>query len=450
MDFKKLAEAKREEAIEVLKKLVSFKSVLDEYKPNSDAPFGIEAKKALEFMLDMANKDGFKTKNVDNYAGHIEYGEGDELIGVLGHLDVVPVAGQNWTTDPFVADIRDGKLYARGSEDDKGPVVAAYFALKILKEQGVKLNKRVRMIVGCDEETGSRCLTHYFEHEEMPELGFSPDAEFPVIYGEKAMASYYLYLKEEDDVILDFASGSRLNILPAEAKMKLSVDLSNEFKPWLEENGFEGEYKDGYYYAYGKSCHAAMPENGINGIFILMEFLNDFHPTKISRYFHDYLTFDPHGNKLGIDVYDEDMKYLTENVGTVDFIDGALKVGINYRIPKDNYTDFMEEMFTKSFAGNANYRFELISKSEIHFVPRDSFLVETLFNAYRELSGDTVNEPFTIGGGTYAKFIKNCVAFGPALPGEPDVCHIADEYIDLDNFVNSIAIYMKAIYDLGK
>ena len=450
MDFKKLAESKREEAIEVLKELVSFKSVLDEYKPNSDAPFGIEAKRALEYMLNMAEKDGFKTKNVDNYAGHIEYGEGKETIGILGHLDVVPVAGQVWKTDPFVADIRDGKLYARGSEDDKGPVVASYFALKILKEQGIKLNKRVRMILGCDEESGSRCLTHYFLHEEMPELGFSPDAEFPVIYGEKAMASYNLFLKEEDDVILDFQSGSRLNILPAEAKMKLSVDLVSEFKPWLEENGFDGEYKDGYYYAYGRSCHGAMPENGTNGIFILMEFLNDFNPTKISRYFHDYLTFDPHGNKLGIDVYDPDMKYLTENVGTANLEDGVLRVGINYRIPKDNYTPFIEKMYEKSFNGNKNYRYEALDISEMHYVPRDSFLVETLLNSYRELSGDYTNEPFTIGGGTYAKFIKNCVAFGPALPGEPDVCHIADEYIDIDTFINSIAIYLKAIYDLGK
>lgn len=449
MDYLKLALEKKDEAIETLSKLVEFKSVLDKYNPNSDAPFGSGNKEALNFMLELAKNDGFTTKNVDNYAGHISYGSGEETIGVLGHLDVVPVAGQNWKSDPFKAEIRDGKLYARGSEDDKGPVVAAYYALKILKEQNIKLNKEVRIILGCDEESGSRCLTRYFSQEKMPELGFSPDAEFPVIYGEKAAASYYLNLKEEEGIILDFVCGTRLNIVPATAKMRLSIDLEKEYMEFLKLNNYQGEYKDGYYYAYGVASHAMVPQNGLNAAFILFEFLNKYHKTKISEYFVKYLTFDPFGKKLGINIYDEDMKELTENVGLVNMIDGVLKVGINYRIPVDNYLTRIEDAYSKSFANNS-FSFELIDSCNLHYVPKDSFLVQTLLMSYQEITGDVTTEPFTIGGGTYAKFIKNCVAFGPQMPGTPDVCHIADEYIEIDAFVKSIAIILKALCDLGR
>lgn len=450
MDYLKLALEKKDEAIATLANLIEYKSVLEKYEPNSNEPFGAANKEALDFILNLAAKDGFTVKNVDNYAGHIAYGTGEETIGVLGHLDVVPVAGQNWATDPFKATIKDGKIYGRGTEDDKGPVVAAYYALKILKEQNIKLNKEVRVILGCDEESGSRCLSHYFTKEKMPELGFSPDAEFPVIYGEKAMASYYLKLKEEDNIILDFICGSRLNIVPATAKMKLSINLEKEYAEYLKAHNYQGEFKDGYYVAYGVGCHAMVPQNGLNAAFILMDFLNNYHPTKLSAYFANNLTFDPFGKKLGINIYDEDMKDLTENVGVVNYENGYLKVGINYRIPVDNYLSKIEAAYEKSFAGNKNFSYELIDSCNLHYVPKDSFLVKTLLNSYQEITGDYASQPFTIGGGTYAKFIKNCVAFGPQMPNSPDVCHIADEYIEIDAFVKSIAIILKALCDLGR
>ena len=166
--------------------LLKIKSVLDEEHPTEEAPFGKGVKEALDFMLQLGEKDGFTVKNVDNVAGHIEMGEGEELIGILCHVDVVP-EGDGWSSDPFGAEIRNGRIYARGAIDDKGPTMAAYHAMKLVRELGEPLNKRVRMIIGTDEESNWRCVDRYFEVEEMPSIGFAPDADFPIISAEKGI-----------------------------------------------------------------------------------------------------------------------------------------------------------------------------------------------------------------------------------------------------------------------
>ena len=175
---------------DTLSKLIECPSVLDEYRENSDIPFGKGCKKALDTLLSIGNKMGFETKNIDNYAGYLEYGKGDELLGILAHLDVVPVVKDEWVTDPFQLIFYGDKMYGRGTTDDKGPLVSSLIAIKMLKDEGFKPNKRIRLIAGCDEESGSRCLERYLEKEGEPTMAFSPDASFPLIYGEKAILSY--------------------------------------------------------------------------------------------------------------------------------------------------------------------------------------------------------------------------------------------------------------------
>ena len=264
MDFKELYAKERPYAMEVLKKLISFKTVLDEYKEDSDAPFGMENKKALEYILSVGKKDGFNVKNVDHYAGHIEFGEGDEILGVLAHLDVVPVNSEEWDFDPFTLRFSLGKMYARGALDDKGPLVASYIALKMLKDMGFMPKKRIRLIMGCDEESGSRCLKRYLEKEEKPTIGFSPDACFPLIYGEKAMTTYDILGDLSDDIIVSFTAGERYNVVPSYAEMELKEDYSKEFMAFLKEKNYQGEYKDSKYIAYGVASHAMNPELGVN------------------------------------------------------------------------------------------------------------------------------------------------------------------------------------------
>ncbi len=452
VDYKKLAFKYKDEALETLRDLIRIESVLDnrlEYNPDSPTPFGQKNKEALDYILNKGRNLGFSAKNVNNHAGHIEFGNSDgELLGVLAHLDVVPAIKEEWKHEPFDLTIEGNVMYGRGVADDKGPLVASLYALKLLKDEQLKLNKKVRLIMGCDEESGSRCLANYFKTEEMPKLGFSPDAEFPVIYGEKAPTSYFMYLDDKENIFKSFNSGTRLNIVPATASMELNIDLKDKYLNYLKENNYKGEIVGDKYIAYGVASHAMVPEKGLNAAFILLDFLAKYSDSKVAKYAVKYLTFDPFGEKLGVDVTDIDMGKLTMNCGTFNLENSKLKIGINFRIPKDNYTKIIDEKFTLSLGDLGS--FTKLGESKIHYVKKDSFLVKKLAESYASITGDTVNKPFTIGGGTYAKFIDECVAFGPQRPGSPDVCHIADEYKLIDEFIEDIAIYAKAIYELGK
>ena len=450
MNIKELIKKYEDDSLFLLSKLISFKSVLDEYNPKSSAPFGKENAAALKFILETAKYDGFNVFNDDNYAGHIEFGSGDETLGILAHLDVVPVNESEWNSDPFTLTIKDGKMFARGSVDDKGPLVATYMAMKILKDAGFTPKKRVRLIMGCDEESGSRCLAHYFKTQHLPELGFSPDAEFPLIYGEKAHMTYDFVGKlAKEEIIEELICGDRYNVVPSTASMKLKKNLSKEFMEYLDRNNYQGKYETGVYTAFGVASHAMVPQNGLNASFILFEFLNEVHPSKLSNFFVQYLTFDPFGKKIGYDIYDEEMKELTSNVGVVKINKGVIKIGIDCRVPKVEHKACMVDAI-KKVAATADLDVKFYGFGGFHYVNPKGNLVQTLMKVYQEVTNDYETEPMTIGGGTYAKFIKNAVAYGPLVPGREDVCHIANEYMLYEDFIQAIEIYAKAIYELTK
>lgn len=449
MQFKDLYKEQRPYAIEVLKRLISFKSVLDEYVKDSKYPFGEENEKALSYILAIASKDGFNVKNVDNYAGHIEFGEGEEILGVLCHLDVVPVKEEEWESDPFKVRFKDGKMYARGILDDKGPLVASYIALKMLRDNGFKPNKRIRLIMGCDEESGSRCLERYLEKEEKPTLGFSPDACFPLIYGEKAMMSYDILGDCSDDIIKEFTAGERYNIVPSEASMRLSKDLSKEFAEFLEKNNYKGSYNNGVYKAFGLAAHAMNPELGVNAAYILFEFLSKYSDSKVAKFMDKYFLGDTYGKKIGYDLNDPEMKELTSNFAFVRIKDGKLRLGVNCRVPVDSQLRVIEEKVKKA-AEAFGYTYKILNESNRHYVPLDSVLVKTLMDVYKNVTGDFENEPITIGGGTYAREIGQAVAFGPLRVGREDVCHIANEYLYESDFDMAVEVYYNAMLELTK
>lgn len=449
MENKDLILKYKDEAIKLLEDLISFESVLDEYNPNSDAPFGVENKKALEYLLNTANNDGFITKNVDNYAGHIEYGSGEEILGILAHLDVVPVNKEEWDSYPFKLDIRDGKMFARGTIDDKGPLVCAYIAMKILKDTGFKPNKRIRLIAGCDEESGSRCLEHYLSKEDKPALGFSPDACYPLIYGEKGMLSYDITGDLVDDVIVEFVCGTRYNIVPSEAKCKLNINLDNEYNEFLNKYNYNGKIENGYYIAYGVAAHAMCPENGVNAAYILFKFLNEYSESKLAKFIDKYYLDDVYGKKLGYYIYDEDMKHLTSNLAIVEINNNIFKLGVNCRVPLDSQLTVIEKCL-KAVCDENGFKYRIFNKSNRHYVSPNSELVQALMKSYQAVTNDYENKPITIGGGTYAREIGNAVAFGPLFVGREDVCHIANEYMYIEDFIKSIEIYINAIYELCK
>ena len=448
-EFLKRASSYREEWIKLTTKLVSFNSVLDEYKEGAQAPFGEGNKEVLNWILAHAKEDGFDTYNCDNYAGHIAFGQGDETLGLLAHLDVVPAVGK-WTSNPFDATLTDNgnRLVGRGVNDDKGPLAATYLALKILRDMGVKPNKRILLIMGCDEETGSRCLEHYFKKNPMPDFGFSPDACFPCINGEK-VGVHYDITGEDNSHVISFTSGQRYNIVPDEAKMTLDIDLKKEYLAFLNEHNYKGEVEENTYIAHGLSAHAMCPQNGINAAFILFEFLNEYAPSSLSNFVVNYLDNDPFGHKLQIDVFHEEMKELTQNLGIVRIENKQVHLGVDCRVPVEGHEPLMQKNLDKALE-NTGLKAVVSLGGKLHYVPRNSELVKTLMSAYQNITGDMENESYTIGGGTYAKFIDNAVAFGPQFVGREDVDHQTDEYVYVDDYIKTMAIYADAIYRLVK
>jgi len=448
MDFYQHVLDRKDEILLKTKELLRIPSVLTKFDPKSETPFGEAINDSLHYMINLAKEDGFITKNINNYAAHIEYGKGKEIVGVLCHLDVVPV-GDGWTNPPFSPTIRDGKIYARGASDDKGPTMAAYFALKLLKEMNFEAKKRVRIILGTDEETGWRGIKEYFKTEQMPDIGFAPDASFPLIYGEKGILSFDIFGSVKNADILTFKSGDRYNVVPDYAECTLRVDLKEEFTKHLSFNGLKGEVKGDKYIVYGKSAHAMQPNLGINAAFILADFLNQHLENDFIKYVCDYLTFDHLGGKLNVDHYDDEMKDFTINPAVFNFERNKFTIGVNCRYPKGWDKESAKINFEASVR-KYKFRYNILSDSPVHYVSKDDELVQTLHQAYIKYTGDTENDLITIGGGTYSRSLKKAVAFGPTMPGRKDVAHQVDEHLFVEDLLKATAIYMEAIYQLCK
>lgn len=466
MDWMKEVLERKETLIKDTQSLLKIKSLLDEEHTTEDAPLGEGVKEALQFMLDLGEKDGFTAKNVGNLAGHLEFGQGEELVGILCHVDVVP-EGDGWTSDPYGAEIRDGKIFARGAIDDKGPTMAAYYAMKIVKELGLPLNRRVRMIIGTDEESNWRCVDHYFEHEEMPTFGFAPDADFPIIYAEKGIADFDLVQKSvsaESGMfsVLSFESGRRYNMVPDYAKAVLKssgdfTDVVQRFEAFLDEKGLVGKYDvngtEVILEVEGVSAHGMEPDNGKNAGLFLSLFLTGLELDSqaagyfnfVKKYFYD----DSRGRELGIAYADEITGDLTINVGKLAYSQEAGgKLGLNMRYPVTTNLEETKEKLEAKVA-DEGFTIENFSDSKPHHVDEKDFLVQTLKKVYEEQTGEKA-ELLSIGGGTYARSLKSGVAFGPLFPGRPDIAHQKDEYMIIDDLLKATAIYAQAIYELAK
>ncbi len=443
IDIKSHVEKYKKEALDTLIDLLKIDSVLDEYKENDVYPFGKGNYDCLNYLLSKGAEDNFKTLNVDNYAGHIELGDKGDVIGVLGHLDVVPTVGE-WKYNPFEPTIEGDKLIARGTLDDKGPVVASYFALKIIKDLNLDMKNKIRLIVGSDEESGSRCMQRYFSKIEKPNYGFSPDADFPVIYGEKGLMGLELNGNISLNNIKSIKGGTRSNIVCDEVVCEFDNVDETLFNNFLNENNYKGSINGNVVTVLGKSAHAMQPHVGINAIYLLMEFIDKYYPNELSNYIVNH--FDTTGKKLNIDFKDEQMGELTINLGIINYVNNNLDITLNLRVPRDEIV----EKIINTYKNNPLKLEVKYEYSNVHYVDPNSDFIKKLMNCYQEATGDYESKPFTIGGGTYARIIPGCVAFGPRLSGREDVVHQPNEYIFIEDFYKWIEIYTKVLYELVK
>ena len=471
IDWRKEVLAREEELFADLFDLLSIPSERDDKLATPDAPVGPGPKAALLRFLEIGERDGFITKNVENIAGHLEYGQGDETMGIFGHVDVVP-AGSGWNTDPYKPEIIDGRLYARGSSDDKGPSVAAYYALKIIKELNLPISKRVRFIIGTDEESGWSCMERYLEVEETPDFGFAPDAEFPIINGEKGMNNLNVHFAGTNGGALtlqSFKAGLRPNMVPEAAEAVVIVKdaaataaLVAAFNAYLEQQPVTGQatVEDAVVTLRleGKSAHGASPASGINGGTYLGAFLADFDFGGAARGFlqttAQYLHQEHEGQAFGINHEDEVMGGLTMNPGVFFFeasdeatTDNAITLNIRY--PKGVTEEGLIAQLTEKLA---DYHAEVTAEAHghtPHYVPGDDPLVQTLLKVYEKHTGLPGAEK-VIGGGTFGRLLERGVAFGAMFPDSIDTMHQANEFMAVADIINATVIYAEAIYELIK
>lgn len=466
INWQQEVEKRKDDIIKDLQGILQIPSVRNEEEATEDAPFGVEVKKALDYMLQLGKRDGFTIKNTGNVAGHIEMGEGEGLIGVLGHVDVVPV-GENWSVEPFSGTVKDGKIISRGAIDDKGPTLAAYYGMKIVKELNLPLQKRVRLIIGTDEESDWRCMDHYFQVEEMPDMGFAPDADFPIIIAEKGIWDVELVqttkiIKDASNItLLSLSSGLRPNMVPDYAKAELKIDelhtdMIQRFDHYLKDNHLKGNYYvDKGHYIFeieGKAAHGSEPDKGINAGLHLIQYLSTLPLDEKAAQFITMVTEcfkDTLGESLNIAFEDDVSGKLTVNLGVISYEQqsgGRLALTIRYPVTYDVEQGMKNlEQRIEAFG----FQVDSFSDSKPHYVPEDSELVQILKKVYEEQTGEEARV-LAIGGGTYARSLKKGVAFGALFPGRPDVAHQRDEYIEIEDLLKATAIYAQAIYELAR
>lgn len=465
IDWKQETETRKEAFIEDLKSMLAVESVRDDSKATADAPLGPGPKDALVKVLSIAERDGFTTKNLDNLAGYIEIGpkDAEEYVAILAHVDVMP-AGEGWETAPFEPVVTEDKIIARGASDDKGPGMAAYYAFKILSDLKVPLKRRVRLIFGTDEENDWTGMTRYFEVEPEPAFGFSPDAEYPIINGEKGNVQILIDGEATNGgsaKLVSFESGLRTNMVPGIARATVqsaqAEKIVTEFQEYLVDNPqisgsteTDGEVVN--FVLNGKQVHGAMPETGENAGTYLANFLQDFDFGGTAKSFLTYLGTPAHddtiGKKFGVNYTDQVMGPLSMNVGIQKFVNGGKAfINFNFRYPKGITPEEIEAGLASQLNG-WDVKPTIGGHAQVpHYVAPSDPIVETLLRVYHEQTGLPAHDQ-VIGGGTYGRLMKRGVAFGALFPDSPDTMHQVNEFALLDDLYRSISIYAQAIAEI--
>ena len=446
--------------IETISKAVQIKTVLD--TPAPGGPFGQGNKDCLEYVLSVADKLGFRTVNLDGYCGYAEIGEGDEIVGIIGHLDVVP-EGDGWKVPAYSGALVDDEIWGRGTIDDKGPTIISMYVIKALMDEGMKFDRRVRIIFGCNEETGSRCMEHYLEVDEPITYGVTPDSNFPVIFAEKSINNIFLSGKAEGRGrvrLTYFDGGIVINAVPDVCRFTLNaegmfgkVEMNKaivKISKKLDSNHIKftcnskGDYAD--FVVYGKAAHGSVPQHGVNAVSYALDGLDGIIDDDFVVFYNKCIGTCVHGEKLGCFAQDEYGK-IAVNIGLCHYENGVFEVRINSRLPFNTNSQKMVEQI-KSTVGDS-VKVDLKSSSQGFKMDKDSKMIKALMNAYATVTGDYESQPICSAGGTYAREFSNCVAFGPEMDGYGEmIIHEPNERISLRAIEAIFNIYHQAYRDL--
>jgi succinyl-diaminopimelate desuccinylase len=408
-------------------------------------------------VLDRSRAWGLRTKDLDGHAGYAEVGDGAPLVLSLGHLDVVP-PGNGWTFDPFGAEIREGWIYARGATDDKGPTMASLYALRAIHEVCPSLGARVRVVFGCNEESGMRCVKHYVATEEPPTFGISPDAGWPLAHAEKGIANFVVSFQapRQGFDLMDVEGGDRPNMVIDRCEAKVRV--AQKFRAEVEANlarawdrnvewQWDGDLLSAL--ARGKSAHAAHPFAGDSAAVRLFRFLTEVAPSECrDEYAKALETGHPAGVGLGIHGSDEPSGDLTNNLGIVSFDAGRASLWFNVRYPVTwKGPDLRARVEAKLSKLGEGWRLERFDDSPPLYFPLDHPMVSAIREVVR-LELGIEDPPIVMGGGTYARVVPNTVSVGASLPGD-GAAHEADERIHVDHLLKLSEVYAHMLLRLA-
>lgn len=452
-----------QETLKDIQKIVKIKTVKEE--STVGAPFGLGLKKGLEETLKIAKGLGFKTVNLDNYIGYAEFGEGEEYIGILGHIDVVPEGEHSkWSVPPFSGEIVGENMISRGALDNKGPIISALYSMKALKECVPTFNHRVRIIFGTNEESGDEDIKYYLSKEKAPKYAFTPDGQFPVVFSEKGIYTFSFkdsFLKEKTS-ILDIVGGTRSNVVPEEAKVLLKKDLSEKIIKELEKFKdtpckFEVLEKERYLeiICKGIPAHASSPQRGVNPITWLFRFLNRVISEEDSlkrfvNFMDKVVGIETDGSGLSIETKNEEIGDLTLSCGIAKIIEekeSSIYVKFNIRYPVTTDEKKLDTTLDKIGREN-NVEFVKENHNAPLYFPKEHPLVEKLQKVFKDVT-DRDDKPVALGGGTYAKLMPNTVAFGPNFKEFRGNPHGFDEKMDIDMLKQGMLMYALGVLELA-
>lgn len=418
-----------QEEFDFMKKMISIPSVGS--SPEPGCPYGRNSRQALGTFIGHAEELGFKTEIIDDKAGYIEFGEGDKMIAIVCHLDVVP-EGSGWDTDPYELTVKDGNMYGRGIVDDKGPALASFISMNRLKDSGYTPKSRVRLIVGSDEERTSDCIQTYSDKGEIPQFAITPDAEFPVIFAEKGILQ--ISITGPSTGKLKARAGNAPNMVPNEAHV---------------------EYAGRQYDGSGKTAHASKPSLGRNAILDMMPKLDDdvYSASPLLSYIRDNIVGRSYEEYTGCSLEDISGR-VTANPAVISIDDDKELFMIDIRYPITYKLDDIMDHF-RAAAGKYGLSVEIHAHMKPLYKETDSDEIRMLnkiwidnmdlFDGYEPKYKEMYNKPVAVGGGTYARHIPNTVAFGVQCPWQEDQCHQANEHMSVNDFEALIKVFTETI-----
>ena len=450
-----------DEMIKDLGRLVEIKSVRS--PAEEGAPYGPESRAVLALAQSMLEEKGFAVSNFEDIMISADLGPAPPLMGILAHLDIVE-ASDGWDTDPYKLTIVDGKMYGRGVIDNKGPSVAAMYAMYCARDLCSSFSHGCRVILGSGEETGFDDVTQYLKKNEPPPNVFSPDAEFPVVNVEKGRFAPVFGASWEKDTklprVISIIGGKTMNVVPNQAEAVIEGFSLSEAEAFCieysEKTGAKiSVHADGdrlVVKAEGKATHASLPHLGLNAQTALIEVLAamPFADSKGFGYVRALNRLFPHndynGRAIGIAMSDEVSGELTANFGVLRFSEYEFEGNVDSRTPAcADEADITG--ITRASMEKEGVMLKSSTISHCHITPEDSPFVQTLLRLYEEYTGDT-GKCLITGGQTYVHDIPGGVVFGCVMQDVNNNVHGANEFVDVDQLIMSAKMFTQAIIDM--